>query len=391
MHEELDLTIKVEFPYRLHSTHQAFDPSNADLLRVLDHRDSGTKALVLIEETMTTVLPELTNQIAAWFRIQCPHVTFAGTCAIPGGEVAKASTAVLDQALSHLVRTGIDRHSYLIAIGGGAFLDAVGLAAALAHRGVRLVRMPTTTLSQGDSGVGVKNGINFGEQKNYLGTFAVPWATVNDSFFLETLPPHLVREGLTEAIKVAIVQDSAFFEMMEHHLDELTALEKPLIRAIVSSSAILHAKHIAQSGDAFEQGTSRPLDFGHWSAHYLESMSGYTISHGQAVSIGICLDLFYSVKKGWLPPSQASRIIRVLHSIKMPLSHPLMGRKTGSGDRFELLNGLDTFQEHLGGELTILMLKGIGCGEDVHEIDRELMSDCIRESVSADIHPLLQS
>lgn len=390
MQDSLDLTIKVEFPYRLHFTHCAFAAGNTDLLRILERRGSGTKALVLVEKEIISAFPGLSGQIEAWFLAHCPEILLCGIHQLPGGEAAKASTSALEQALELLSGSGIDRHSYLIAIGGGAFLDVAGLAASLAHRGVRLVRMPTTTLSQGDSGVGVKNGINFGGQKNYLGSFAVPWATVNDSAFLESLPPAIAREGLAEAIKVAIVKDAALFEMIETHLDGIASLEPSIICETVSAAAILHARHIAESGDAFEQGTSRPLDFGHWAAHYLESMSAYTLSHGHAVAIGLCLDLLYSVKKGWLPADQASRIARTLQAIGMPLSHPLMERQQACGTS-ELLKGLDAFREHLGGELTILMLENIGSGRDVHEIDMQLMNNCIREIADSPIHPLLQS
>ena len=391
MQSPLDLTVRVEFPYRLHFTCKAFAPDNTDLLRTLDQNDSGaTKALFLIEQGMRAATPELEQQIKEWFAHHCPGISLRGIHYLAGGEVCKGSLHVLKESLQYLADSGIDRHSYLIAIGGGAFLDVVGLAAALAHRGVRLVRMPTTTLSQGDSGVGVKNGINFAGQKNYLGSFAVPWATINDSAFLESLPPSIAREGLAEAVKVAVVKDTAFFEMIERNIAGIASLEPKIINEIVTASAILHARHIAESGDAFEQGTSRPLDFGHWSAHYLESMSGYSLSHGQAVSIGLCLDLLYSVRKGWLESGQANRIIRILQAIGLPLSHPLMGRQQ-KDKTFELLNGIDAFREHLGGELTILMVKRIGFGEDIHEIDRELMSSCIRETICGTLHPLLES
>src|SRR5204862_2038620 len=127
---------------------------------------------------------------------------------VPGGERAKQSPALIAALHADLQRLGIDRQSFVVAIGGGALLDAVGYAAATAHRGVRLIRVPTTVLAQADSGVGVKNGINAFGKKNFLGTFAPPAAVINDSTFLVTLSDREWRSGLAEAIKVALLKDS---------------------------------------------------------------------------------------------------------------------------------------------------------------------------------------
>ena len=274
------------------------------------------------------------------------------------------------------------RHSYIIAVGGGAFLDVAGFAAATAHRGIRLLRIPTTTLSQADSGVGVKNGINFMGRKNYLGTFAVAWATLDDFLFLHSQPLPLKRAGLAEVVKVAVVKDASFFNWLETNASALAVCERDALEYAVEHSALLHASHIACGGDAFELGSSRPLDFGHWAAHYMETMSGYILGHAEAVSVGMCLDILYSVRKGWLPAAEAERIISVLKTLELPVFHPLLSRRTENG-ACEVLKGLEAFREHLGGHLTVLMLTGIGRGKDVHEIDAALMEECIREMQEA--------
>src|SRR5204862_5030044 len=135
---------------------------------------------------------------------------------VPGGERAKQSPALIAALHADLQRLGIDRQSFVVAIGGGALLDAVGYAAATAHRGVRLVRVPTTVLAQSDSGVGVKNGVNAFASKNFVGTFAPPFATVNDSSFLPTLPQRQWCGGLAEAVKVALLKDAHFLRYLEH-------------------------------------------------------------------------------------------------------------------------------------------------------------------------------
>ena len=150
------------------------------------------------------------------------------------------------------------RHSYVIVIGGGAALDMVGLAAATAHRGLRLIRYPTTSLSQGDGGVGVKNGVNYFGKKNWVGTFAVPDAVVNDFSFLRSLPSNQKRAGFIEAVKVSLIRDRSFFEQIEERADELANFETDAMEQVIRKSAALHLDHIATSGDPFEKGSAWP-------------------------------------------------------------------------------------------------------------------------------------
>ncbi|NNM31305.1 MAG: 3-dehydroquinate synthase, partial [Akkermansiaceae bacterium] len=288
-----------------------------------------------------------------------------------------SKTQIMD-GIGPIERNGIDRHSYLFCIGGGAFLDVIGLAAATAHRGVRLVRFPTTTLAQDDSGVGVKNGINAFGKKNFIGTFAVPYAVVNDFRFLYTQPDDACRNGLVEAVKVALVKDGAFFDWIEEHLRELWNLEPAFLEEAVERSAILHARHIALGGDPFETGNSRPLDFGHWSAHKLEQLTDFELSHAEAVSVGVALDTLYSARSGWLEAKHAERVIAVLRGLGTPVWHPALELRDGNGKR-RVFNGLEEFREHLGGELTVLMLRGVGEGFDVHELDEALLESCMDE------------
>ena len=173
-------------------------------------------------------------------------------------------------------RACCSRHC-LIAIGGGALLDVAGFAAAMAHRGVRLIRVPTTVLSQDDSAIGVKNGINAFDKKNYLGTFAAPFAVINDSRFLPTLSDRDWRSGISEAIKVALIRDAAFFDFIEANAVKLHDRDLPVMEQLVHRSAELHYDHITTNGDPYEQGSSRPLDYGHWAAHKLEPVTDYRL------------------------------------------------------------------------------------------------------------------
>src|ERR1043165_2572486 len=213
----------------------------------------------------------------------------------------------------------IDRHSYIICVGGGALLDMVGLAAATAHRGVRHIRIPTTTLSQDDSGVGIKNGINAFGKKNFIGTFTPPFAVINDFKLLETLSPRDKRAGYVEAVKVSLIRDADFFFKIEQDAFKLRDFEPEAVKRLIFRSAELHVNHIATSGDPFEFGSARPLDFGHWAAHKLEQLSEYRLRHGEAVAIGIALDVIYARRMGYLDRAAERRVLSLLELLGFEL------------------------------------------------------------------------
>jgi 3-dehydroquinate synthase len=373
---DYDFDIPVNFRHRIRFTKDAFAKGNtvvADLLEAKRER----KVLVFMESEVARLFPQLLNQITDYIE-GLENLTLTEMVVMPGGEMCKISKTEIMDGISPIERNGIDRHSYVFCIGGGAFLDVVGLAAATAHRGVRLVRFPTTTLAQDDSGVGVKNGINAFGKKNFIGTFAVPYAVVNDFQFLYTQTDRNNRGGLAEAVKVALVKEGQFFDWLEEHAGGLNALEPPILEEAVERSAILHARHIAEGGDPFETGNSRPLDFGHWSAHQMEQLTGFKLSHAEAVSVGVALDTLYSARSGWLPESDAWRVISLLQELQLPIWHEALELRGDDGRR-RVFNGLEEFREHLGGQLTVLMLQAIGTGFDLHEMDEDRLEDCMEK------------
>ena len=375
-----DFQIPITFTHRIRFTRDAFAAGNTVVSDLLDP-SRACKVIVYVESEIVRLFPKLCVQIEQYLG-RLDHVRLTEIVEMPGGEACKVSKSQIMDGIRPIERNGIDRHSYLFCIGGGAFLDVVGLAAATAHRGVRLVRFPTTTLSQDDSGVGVKNGINGFGKKNYIGTFAVPHAVVNDFQFLYTQPDDVCRSGLVEAVKVALVKDGDFFDWLEENVAALHALEPEVLEEAVKRSAILHAKHIAEGGDPFEWGSSRPLDYGHWSAHKLEQLSDFELSHAEAVSVGVALDTLYASHMGWLAEPAARRVLQVLRELGLPLWHPGLEMRDDHG-HLRVLEGLEEFREHLGGQLTVLMLKGVGEGFDVHDIDTTVMIRCMEELKAA--------
>lgn len=370
-----DFDIPVTFKHRVIFTRDVFSKENAELAEVLAE-GGGRRVLVFLEEAVAMAWKDLVDGIHGYFSDL--DLDFRGVKVFAGGEACKADEELVHGVWKEIDQGHIDRHSYVLVIGGGAFLDAVGFAVATAHRGVRLVRFPTTTLSQDDSGVGVKCAINALGKKNWVGSFSVPFAVINDFRFLESQDPETSLAGLIEAVKVALVKDGEFFEWIERNTSALAKLKREEFEECVKRSALLHARHIALGGDAFETGSSRPLDFGHWAAHKMEALTNYQLSHAEAVAVGLALDTVYSRKKGLLPEADASRILAVLDGLDLITYHPALDWMDAKGTR-RVLAGLDEFREHLGGELTVLLLEEIGKGIDIHEFDMTLLNESIEE------------
>jgi 3-dehydroquinate synthase len=369
--EILQQSFAVSFQYKVFFTEHLFDPSNTVLAQFLqEQRTEGLqkKILFVIDETVAEYHPQLEEQIIKYFK-KIPAVSLAAILTVVGGEDVKNSEDYLHQVINAVNKYGIDRHSYVAAIGGGSVLDMVGYASAISHRGVKHIRIPTTVLSQNDSGIGVKNSINYFGKKNFLGTFAPPVAVFNDAHFLTTLSERDWSSGISEAVKVALIKDAAFFNWLEEHAAAMANRDMQAMHYQIKRSAELHMQHIA-SGDPFEMGSARPLDFGHWSAHKLEQLSGFAVRHGEAVAMGIALDSAYSYLSGRISEEDLKRILQLLEDLGMAITHPLMEI---NDEDHPLLEGLNEFREHLGGRLTITLLKAIGKGEEVHEMDTDLI------------------
>jgi 3-dehydroquinate synthase len=367
---------KIDYSYSVFFSKGLFDLSNPVFQDFFSEYTNGgfqRKALVVVDSGFLNKNKDLEENLINYFAQKLPHIQLANEIiTVPGGEACKNDPAIFDQLVEAVDVHGIDRHSFVIAIGGGAVLDLVGYAAAVSHRGIKLIRIPTTVLSQNDSGVGVKNSINFRGKKNFLGTFAPPVAVFNDFNFLKTLDDRDWRGGIAEAIKVALIKDASFFEWIERSAELLNERNEQAMSYLIHRCAEMHTEHIA-SGDPFEFGSSRPLDFGHWAAHKLEYLTNFEVRHGEAVAIGIALDCVYSTQKGMLPEADLNRIIKVLSTLGFELYNPHIAEN----NKINLYNGLQEFREHLGGQLTIMLLERIGKGVEVHELDTDLISTSV--------------
>ena len=373
MPETIHQRFSVPFEYTVSFTRAAFSPQNT-IFRDTVGGDGGSgprRLLFVVEDSLIKYYPVLEKDISRYCRVHGDLLSLAGPPqVVAGGESLKSAEAVFELC-ALFNRHDMCRHSFACILGGGAFLDAVGFAAAIVHRGIRQVRFPTTVLAQNDSGVGVKNAVNMFEQKNYIGTFAPPFAVINDFDFLDSLSDRDWAAGVPEAFKVAMIKDAAFFHWLCDRTGRLAARDAAAMEELVRRCAALHLAHIATSGDPFEFGSARPLDFGHWAAHKLEMLAEGALRHGEAVAIGILLDTYYAVRKEMVAAEVLSAVERAFAELKLPLWHDAMG--PAPDGTYPLLDGIEEFRAHLGGELHITLPSGLGGRIEVSSLDPQII------------------
>jgi 3-dehydroquinate synthase len=370
--ETLHQQIDVRFDYPVHFTRGIFEPGSpvfAEALRRCGDRPPY-RMLVYIDQGVLDAHPQLVQRIRKYVDGQTDLELLQEPSAVPGGERAKNGWNIVQNIMTDIGNAHLDRHNFVVAIGGGSVLDSVGFAASVVHRGVRLVRCPTTVLAQNDAGIGVKNGMDEHGMKNFVGTFAPPYAVISDFDFLDTLSDKYWTGGIAEAYKVAIIKDRELFEFLDAHAERLASRDTAAMEHVIKETARLHLDHIRNGGDPFEMGTARPLDFGHWSAHKLEVLSNYRLGHGQAVAIGIALDTCYALRLGLIDDALCNRILSAMMRTGLPVWDETLLAREGHGGH-ALLDGLEAFREHLGGELTITLPEGLGDRVEIHEMPHE--------------------
>ncbi len=370
----INQAFSVSYRYPVVFTRGVFAPSNTVLAKILIKKHSGprARALMVVDSGLAAATPGLTNMIGRYFHARPDLMLVRKPLIVSGGENAKNGWNSVREIMTAAGAEHLDRHSYVIAAGGGSVLDMAGFAASLVHRGLRFIRLPTTVLAQNDAGVGVKNGMNDGGAKNFAGTFYPPYAVIDDFEFLKTLPQHEWIGGLAESFKVAIIKDKPFFLWLIKNTGALRDRDQKLMEQAVHKTAALHLRHIATSGDPFEYGSARPLDFGHWAAHRLELMSDFALGHGHAVSVGIALDTTYAMLKRYITPAEQKAVLDGLTDCGLPVWSSLLARKGSDGEP-EVLAGLEQFREHLGGRLCVTLPASLGNKREVHTMSLALI------------------
>ena len=375
----MDMSFSVPYRHRVWFCENVFE-SATDVLHDCLHNSADelagqseeAKVQIWIDDAVAQSNATFAESLTQWVKSEDDLKLTRQPEIITGGEACKNDPAVVQKLLSAINDDQLDRRSYIVVVGGGAVLDVVGYAAAVAHRGIRLIRFPSTTLAQADSGVGVKNAVNEFGKKNWKGTFAVPWAVINDYSLLKSLPDSTFASGFSEAVKVSLLKSPESFEFLCQHAEAIRSRDETFSSQAIRESATHHLRHIVDGGDPFELMEARPLDFGHWLAHKIEAISGYSVSHGDAVSIGLSVDVIYSVEKLGLDFQCADRVIDCLQRLGLPVWNPIL-----DSHFIELLSGLEEFRQHLGGRLTVTMLEDVGRPVNVHEIDHGAMGKAI--------------
>ncbi len=249
-----DSSFSVSWTHKLRFTDCPFE--NGGVVDSLLSNLKPIQVLVVIDSGLASKNDNFMSQINCW----CKQTSTIHTepIIVAGGETSKNDSSVTNQILDAIHKNNICRKSCILVVGGGAVLDSVGYAASIAHRGIPIIRMPSTTLSQGDSGVGVKNGINLFGKKNFVGVFSPPYAVINDSSLLKTLDNQHWRSGLSEAIKVALIKDKLLYQEINSSAELLVKRDSDAVTSVLKQSAKLHLLHITEGGDPFERDAARP-------------------------------------------------------------------------------------------------------------------------------------
>ena len=274
---------------------------------------------------------------------------------LPDGEQYK-TLQVLNRIFDALLSARFDRSCTLLALGGGVVGDMTGFAAASYQRGVDFVQVPTTLLSQVDSSVGGKTGVNHPLGKNMIGAFHQPRCVVADTDTLSTLPERELSAGLAEVIKYGVINDLPFFEWLEANIERLLARDSQALVYAIERSC--RDKAVIVAADEKEAGQRALLNLGHTFGHAIESGMGYGVwLHGEAVAAGIAMAADMSLQMGWLDSRQQKRIRSLLQKAHLPVDPP----PQISGEQFLELMSVD--KKVLNGELRLVLLRGIGKAE----------------------------
>ncbi len=353
-------TLKVELANRSYPIHIGRGlVSNADL--ILPHLKRKHVAVV----TNTTVAPLYLEQLSA--SLQAAGVSVISII-LPDGEAYKNSET-LNLIYDALLQNRCERSTTLIALGGGVIGDLTGYAAATYLRGVPFIQIPTTLLSQVDSSVGGKTGINHPLGKNMIGAFYQPQLVLADIDTLQTLPSREFSAGMAEVVKYGLIRDPDFFDWLEMHIDQLMALEESSIGEAIYRSCQNKADVVAR--DEHETGERALLNLGHTFGHAIENAMGYGVwLHGEAVAAGTMMAADLSERMGWLKPEDVKRIYALLTAANLPLEAPKLGVE-------KYLDLMQLDKKVADGKIRLVLQQGIGRSVITSDYDEKKLKETL--------------
>ncbi len=293
------------------------------------------------------------------------------TVALPDGEQYKDLTT-LNMIFDALLAHRFDRRCLVIALGGGVVGDMAGFAAAAYQRGVEFIQVPTTLLSQVDSSVGGKTGVNHALGKNMIGAFYQPQAVLIDTKVLGSLPERELSAGLAEVIKYGLIADIDFLAWLENNMDALMARESEALAYAIYRSCEIKAEVVA--ADEREGGIRAILNLGHTYGHAIEHHQGYGAwLHGEAVGAGMAMACELSCSLGWITPAENERAIKLIERAKLPILPPV----NMTGDDF--MKGMSLDKKVLDGQLRLVLLKGLGSAVVTADFDTQCLAEQLRQ------------
>jgi 3-dehydroquinate synthase len=287
---------------------------------------------------------------------------------VPSGEASKS----LDRAgdlYDALVHRRADRHTLIVALGGGVVGDLAGFVAATYARGLPLLMVPTSLLAQVDSSVGGKVGVNHPRAKNIIGAFHQPVGVWIDTVFLDTLPDRELRCGLAEVVKYGVILDEEFFARLESRADAILARQPEALRAIIARSCELKADVVSRD-EREESGLRAVLNFGHTVGHAIEAVAGYrgAFRHGEAVAAGMVVECLLAERLGWIDEAMTRRVARLLDRFSLPTS-------CGDLSTDDLIEAMSRDKKNRGGKIRFVLPRRIG--------QVELTDACVEEDIRA--------
>ncbi|MCI5060469.1 MAG: 3-dehydroquinate synthase [Alphaproteobacteria bacterium] len=337
---------------------------------------SARRAFILYDKNVYPYVQVLEEALAG-------KVEQSKTYGIKGGEEAK-SYNVLQQVLDWLLDQKIDRECVIFAVGGGVVGDLGGFAASIVLRGVPYVQVPTTLLSQVDSSVGGKTGINTAQGKNLIGSFYQPATVLADIGTLGTLPERELKAGYGEIVKYALINKPDFFEWLEKHADKLFALETEELLHAVETSCQAKADIVAR--DEKEKGQRALLNLGHTFAHSLEAACGYDgrLLHGEAVAIGIVLAFELSVSMGLCPPEELEKVQKHFQALglKTSIADIVPPVKHTPEELYELMAA---DKKARGDKIGFILTRGIGSAFQSYDVDEAQLLHVLQKSLKGDV------
>ena len=336
------------------------------------------KNVVVIYDSFFSVKTNLNNEFEEFVQSINKLTTTLNFIDIPGGDQTK-NINQLNEIIEKVLTYGIDRQNVIIAFGGGVIGDIAGFAASILLRGINYIQVPTTLLSQVDSSVGGKTGINSKIGKNLIGSFHQPQAVLADINILKTLPNREFRAGFAEVVKYGLIKDLEFFNWLNQEYDSIFIYDKIKLQKMITKSCEIKAKII--KNDEKEGGKRALLNLGHTFAHAIESFGNFDgrIIHGEAVSIGICLAFKLSNKLCFCSTDDTKKVINLFQKSKLPTS--LHDIKKLSISTSGMIQKFKLDKKNRQNELTFILNKRIGESFIKHNVSVNVLTQFLNEEI----------